>query len=302
MKPLAISAIVVSWKADPEELRALAAAYQGEAVRELFLVDNSGDAEVPAPFLTIRPPGNLGFAGGANFGAERATGDVLLVSNPDALPRPGAMAQLSEGFRALPQAAGLAPRLLGLDGQPQFRWQLRPLPQTWQLLAQALFLNFIAGPSIEPPPGARVAQPAGAVLALRAEVFRKVGGFDPAFWPAWFEDVDLAHRLQDLGRSIHYWPAAVFEHRQGGSLDALGYGRFLVAYATNLVRYLERHHSWTAAAAFRTLAPLGALLRLVLLAVRAPRREPNRRAARQALERYLLAGLRGFRKPVKLDG
>jgi hypothetical protein len=60
------------------------------------------------------------------------------------------------------------------------------------------------------------------------------------------------------------------------------------------LRYLARHHGPAAATAFRYLAPLGARLRLFLLPLRTPRREPNRERARRALEQYLQAAAAGF--------
>ena len=79
-------------------------------------------------------------------------------------------------------------------------WQLRRLPTPLALLAHALFWNPGAAAAAEPAAGAAIEQPAAAALALRRSVFEALGGFDEAFYPAWFEDVDLARRLADRGQ------------------------------------------------------------------------------------------------------
>lgn len=296
MTGLSISVVVVSWRSEVSELEGLARALDREAIAEALLVDNSGDAVAPAPFETYRPGRNLGFAGGANFGAARARGEVVLLLNPDARPLPGALEALAPGFDRFPDALGLAPRLVGPEGTPQFPWQLRPLPRPWQLLAQALFLDLVRGPGREPPAGALVPQPAAAALALRRREFLELGGFDERFWPAWFEDVDLAVRAARAGKRFHYWPASAFEHRGAGSFEALGYERFLTCYAANLARYLELHHGRGWARTYRALAPVGALLRWLSLPVRPARRVGTSREARAALQGYLRASLGGFRR------
>ena len=77
---------------------------------------------------------------------------------------------------------------------------------------------------VEPAAGAPIEQPAAAALALRRSVFEAVDGFDERYFPAWFEDVDLARRLADRGERMLYLPAALCRHRQGSSVGALGYG------------------------------------------------------------------------------
>ena len=63
---------------------------------ELIVVDNKpgdGSAELVrelAPAARIVATGaNSGFAGGCNAGAAEASGDLLVILNPDAAPQPG---------------------------------------------------------------------------------------------------------------------------------------------------------------------------------------------------------------------
>ena len=285
-----LSGVVVHWHAE-EDLAALAAVWPDDPRFELVVVDNGATRPLwlPAHVRLVAPGRNLGFAGGVNRGAEAARGAALLLLNPDARPAPGALAALLAGLAAHPEAAGLVPRLAGPGGECQARWQLRPLPRFRDLLGQACFLDTPSGPAEPPPAGSPVAQPAAAALCLRRAAFAALGGFDERYFPAWFEDVDFARRAAAAGLRFLYWPAALFSHGLGGSLERLGYGPFLVAYTRNLRRYAREHHGALAALLLRLVLPLALALRLLALPVRRPRRAPSGAAAARALLAALAA-------------
>ena len=86
---------------------------------------------------------------------------------------------------------------------------------------------------------------------IRADVFDRLGGFDEAFWPAWWEDVDFCRRLRTAGHRIRYVPDAVFQHQGGASVEALGSRTFERVFAANRRRYVRKHHGRLAAAVDR---------------------------------------------------
>lgn len=306
--PPRLSGVVVHWH-DEAHLAALAAAWPRDPRFELIVVDNGSEGRLPpegtestestgsaGAIRVIRPGRNLGFAGGANAGIAAARGRILLLLNPDAAPEPGALDRLLEGFAAHPGAAGLAPRLEGPGGEPQWAWQLRRLPSPARLLLHALPLAPDGtAPRAEPAPGSPVEQPAAAALALTREALEAVGGLDDGFFPAWFEDVDLARRLGDRGLPVLYWPAARFRHALGSTVPRLGYGPFLSIYYRNLARYLAKHHGRGWALAARAALVPGALLRLAALLARTPKRAGSRREAAAGLVGLLIDALSGWR-------
>jgi GT2 family glycosyltransferase len=299
LSPPRLSTIVVAWRSG-DDVAALARTLPRDPRFELIVVDNGGGAPAAAEGITVLAPGtNLGFAGGCNAGARAARGDLLLFLNPDARAEPGALEALLDGFARHPDAAGLVPRLVGEEGEAQGGWQLRALPGALSLLAHAFFWDPRRGARREPAAGSPVGQPAAAALALRRAAFEAVGGFDAAYWPAWFEDVDLARRLADRGARLLYLPSALFRHRIGSSLPSLGYGGFLESYDRNLRRYLARHHGRLWAAAFTALVPAGALARLALLPLKRPARTASRGEAARALLHVSRAALAGFPEPER---
>jgi N-acetylglucosaminyl-diphospho-decaprenol L-rhamnosyltransferase len=316
----ALAGIVVHWRNETQLAELLAAWPRDDRRFELVVVDNSASAPIaatnapaaaatatgnerPTGRLTLTPDRNLGFAGGVNAGLAATHAPLVLLLNPDAVPEPGALASLLEGFAAHPEAAGLAPRLTGPAGQPQFGWQLRRLPTVWGCLRQTLPWPGDAASgsaATEPPAGTPIEQPAAAALALRRSALAAAGGLDERFHPAWFEDVDLARRLRRTGARLLYWPAARFRHALGSTVPHLGYGRFLWIYYRNLDRYLRKHHGAGWALAARASLAAGLALRLPLLLVRRPRRAATRREGAAGLLVGLAGALSAWRLPRRL--
>jgi N-acetylglucosaminyl-diphospho-decaprenol L-rhamnosyltransferase len=232
---------------------------------------------------------NRGFGPAANQAAALAKGDVLLFLNPDTRAEGEPFTPLARGLSEHPEAVGLAPRLVEEDGrtvpsnpgrplalrpsvrEDQFTFQLRRLPDlAMDFRELALWDHFHHnGPARRRDRYAEadrdtvfpVEQPAASALAIRADVFRRLGGFDEAFVPAWFEDVDLCKRLAPEGPILHF-PGARFRHLGGMSSRRLGYSRFLPVYYRNALRYRRKHYAIPARAAYRLLLAAGMLLRL----------------------------------------
>lgn len=293
-----LTAIAPHWH-DEDNLALLVQSWPQDGRFELIVVDNGssghrGEPDAGRPNIHILEPGrNLGFAAAINRGVTDAGGRLLLILNTDARPDSGALESLIRGMDQHPDAAGLAPRLLDGNGAPQAGWQLRKLPGLSTLLGYCCFVE--PGATPEPPAGSPVEQPAGCALLLRRDAFDAAGRMDEVFWPAWFEDVDLARRLRDLGETLRYWPDATFRHGLGASVPRLGYGPFLLAYYRNLDRYARKHHGRGAALLLRAVLAAAALLRLVLLPLRRPRRARGRREAAAGLWRLAAAATTAWR-------
>ncbi len=291
---------VAHWHCE-DELERLLAAWPTDPRFELIVVDNGSRrslARSGARFL--EPARNLGFAAATNLAVSQTRAPIVLLLNPDTIPDAGSLESLLEGFERYPDAAGLAPRLRSESGSSQYRWQLRHLPTPGELLLETLLIPARQSAEREPDEGALVEQPAAAALALRRQVLLDLGGLDEGFFPAWFEDVDLALRLRDAGHVLRYWPAAEFRHGLGSSLEPLGYGPFLWIYYRNLVRYLSKHHGPAWARSARCLIPLGMILRFLALALRKPRRAAGRIDAARGLAAVALGAWSGWRRPQQL--
>ena len=296
MRPV-LSAVAPHWH-DEEHLSVLVRDWPADTRFELIVVDNGSDgdlAELTADRSNVRvldPGRNLGFGAAVNCGVADTGGDLVLVLNTDAHPRPGSLEALVRGMERHPDAAGLAPRLLGAGDAAQAAWQLRRLPTLRTLAGYCCFLE--PAPLPEPAAGEPIQQPAACALLLRRSAFESAGAMDERFWPAWFEDVDLARRLADRGEQVLYWPEAVFGHGLGASVPRLGYGAFLAAYYRNLDRYARKHHGGGAALLLRLVLVAATLLRIGVLPLRRPRRARGRGEAFAGLWRLAVAAVTGW--------
>jgi N-acetylglucosaminyl-diphospho-decaprenol L-rhamnosyltransferase len=109
-----------------------------------------------------------------------------------------------------------------------------------------------------------VDQPAGACLMVTRTALEKVEGFDEAFGPAWFEDVDLCRRIRNSGGRIQYQPKARFLHHGGYSLHQMPRQDFLEIYHTNQIRYFKKHHGLQMASRVKRWIVAGLVLRSAL--------------------------------------
>lgn len=251
-----IAAVVVRWRGGEEVARCLASLREhgGPRLAEVVLVDSgSGDgggAELVARFPAVRLvelEQNRGFAFAADRGAAATAAPHLLLLNPDVEVEPGALDALAAHLDGRPGLAGVVPLLQFPDGRPQHLWQLRRLPGPLRLAAALPGASAFAHAPTAPAP---VPQPAAACWLLRREVWDAIGGLDPAFVPAWWEDVDFCARLAaGLGAGtvpaatgFEVVPTAAARHAGGTSAALLGDAAFLTAYLGNLMRYAHRHH------------------------------------------------------------
>ena len=212
MRPT-LSVLIVAWNSREELARTLPALLPelGDG-DELIVVDNDsadGTAEAVLELAprarVVRPGANLGFAAGCNAGARAASGDLLVILNPDAAPLPG---------------WGEAIRRPWLEGRGWGAWQALIAYAGGTLINSARnplhFTGIVwAGghgrPVEEAPPPSEVISISGACLAVPLDVWREVGGFPERFF-LYHEDVDIALRLRLRGRAIGIEPAAIVDH------------------------------------------------------------------------------------------
>ena len=248
---------------------------------EIVVVDNaSADDSVRRveefvawhPVRLIANEQNLGFGAAVNQGAREATGDILLILNPDAVAEPGAVAAILNCMQTT-QAAGVGGALLESDGQPARGFAFRRIPTLAPLMFEALLINQLwpGNPvnrryrclDADYSQQQEVEQPAGACLAITHTMWDKLGGFDEQFFPVWFEDVDLCKRLRDAGERIFYCPGARFRHAGAHSVGHLSFRDRQLFWYSNMMRYARKHFSKLQVLILRLAIVKGMLLRSI---------------------------------------
>jgi GT2 family glycosyltransferase len=193
-----ISVCVAIWRDhDPPNVRMLAealpAALDGED-GELVVALNGVDGSASPPGARSVDLGrNRGVAPAWNAAAQAAAGEVLVFANDDLVPGPGAIAALAHAVTAAPATgvAGVDEARLGL---------LAPTPHAHADRDQGL---------------ASVEALRGPLLAVRRDVFDAVGGFDEAYAPCLWEEVDLCLAVRAAGWECVIVEGLAFAHRPG---------------------------------------------------------------------------------------
>lgn len=199
-------------------------------VDEFVIVDNGsscaeatrlkGVAERDRRVVLIVGQGNVGFARGANLGARRASGDILIFLNPDAFLQPGCITSLSEAIEARPVPCIVGGRVLNEDRTEQRgarRGDITPISALMSLshLAKrvpAWRCYEVHWETDAPPEGvAAIPTISGACFCMRREDFEAVDGFDEGYF-LHVEDVDLCWRVRQAGGMVLFQPQAEVIH------------------------------------------------------------------------------------------
>jgi GT2 family glycosyltransferase len=173
-----------------------------------------------------------------NLGAAQASGDILCFLNDDTeLIAPDWLEQLVARV-SLPRVAAAGPMLYYPDG-------------TIQHAGVILGLGGIAGHACHREARGtcgyfgracleqQVSCVTAACMAIRAEVFRTLGGFDEGL-PLAYNDVDLCLRLRAAGWRIIWTPAAELMHHESASLGRHDRGAHAKQFACDVALLRKR--------------------------------------------------------------
>jgi len=184
-------------------------AHAGDELLEVICVDNASDDESAALIADRYPqvrllcqPVNLGFAGGVNAGMEAAQGNVFVLLNQDCMVHDGWLKTLVQALQDRPQVGIAGCTLLNADGTLNHTGATisRPFAYGQHLTEadenQTLSMDFVTG----------------AAVAIRREVWNRVGRFDEGFYPAYYEDADFCYRARRQGFETVHVPQAKVTH------------------------------------------------------------------------------------------
>ena len=179
---------------------------------EIIVADNGStdgstalvEREFPSVTL-LRLPENYGFAGGYNRALERLRGDSWVLLNSVVEPAEGWLEPLIAELDAQPDVAVVGPKLLSCAERDRFEYAG----------AAGGFIDWFGFPfcrgrilrTLEKDRGQYddtrdVFWVSGAAFCCRAEVFRRMGGFDAGFF-AHMEEIDLSRsNAEGLGGQL----------------------------------------------------------------------------------------------------
>ncbi len=270
-----LSVCIVNWNTREYLRECLTALFQfppDAAGTEVIVVDNASTdgsavmvaSEFPAVVL-IANRDNQGYAEGNNQALTRATGDYLLLLNPDVIVHPESLTWAIQFMQAHPEAGALGCRLVGRDGETQrsVRGFPDPGPVLWEFLGLSRLFprSHIFGAYrmtyFDYDQTAEVDQPMGSFLLLTRAALERVGLMDPQF-PIFFNEVDWCWRAKrEQCLRIYYTSEVVVTHYGGSSTRQVKAAMVRESHRS-LLRFYDKHYASLA-------PPVRGLIKLAVL-------------------------------------
>lgn len=250
-------------------LRSLEALDYPSGRLELMMVDNGSTdgsvkyAEEHFPGVrVVRNERNLGFAAGNNVGARAARGDLVAFLNNDMRVDSHWLRCLVRPFAQGEDVVAVGGRILSWDGR---RVDFADAGMNFYGFGYQLE----AGRRVDTADGSLPSESSGSDaipllfvcggnMAVRREVFLRVGGFDEDFF-AYYEDLDLGWRLWVTGYRVLFTPGAVAYHRHHGTSRRLAEEKRRLLYERNALYTIIKNYE---DANLRRVLPVALLLLL----------------------------------------
>jgi GT2 family glycosyltransferase len=230
---------------------------------EIFVVDNASrdntvemvTSDFPQVHL-IANNSNLGFSAANNQALRQATGEYVLLLNPDMRPMKSTIDNIVHWMKFNREAAAAGCRLLDEKG-----WivrHVRRFPSFLNQLAIILKLPYFFPHIIDGYLGAKfdydyptpVDTVRGGFLMIRKDVFKSIlpedrferGEFLDERFFVWFEDVDFCRTLRECGKQLWYTPAASCVDMVGQSFKQLSRVKAQKLFKNSMLKYFDKWH------------------------------------------------------------
>jgi GT2 family glycosyltransferase len=231
-----LSVIVTTYERPQQLARLLRTLAAQDYPKDRFevIVVNDGGAENLSPIILRFEPDlqmrliqqqNRGPGAARNAGVAEALGDVIVFTDDDCEPEPGWLKALGSGAGSYRGCLLGGKTVLGLPGNL--------CSAASQLVVDIVYDFYNADPE-----NARFF--ASNNMALPAEAFRSIGGFDARFRIA-SEDRDLCERWRLAGRRMVFLPDAVVQHSH--RLTLAGFVRQHFRYGRGAALFRREHLS-----------------------------------------------------------
>ena len=197
----------------------------GELPIEVIIVDNASQDGTPERVAQEFPEGRLitnadnrGFAAANNQGLAAASGNYILLLNPDVIVHPGALAEMVIYLDKNPDVGLVGPRVFDSEKRVTLTAHVPFSVATilWQYLGlDRLFPNWVYGhyrrgcQYAEGP--FEVGWVSGCCLMMRREVYEQIGGLDDGLF-LFAEEPDFCGRAAEAGWRTLFLPGASVTH------------------------------------------------------------------------------------------
>ncbi len=245
---------------------------------EIFVVDNNSvdgscnmiREKFPEVSL-IANKENLGFSRANNQAIRQASGEYILLLNPDTVVEEDSFRKITGYMDKHPEAGGLGVKMI--DGKGHFLPESKrglPTPKVAFFKIFGLSALFPGSKKfghyhltyLDKNKTHEVDILSGAFMLLRKEALDKTGLLDETFF-MYGEDIDLSYRIQKAGYRNIYYPETTIIHYKGESTKKGSINYVRIFYQAMII-FAEKHFSQKNARLYSSLINLAIYFRATL--------------------------------------
>ena len=185
---------------------------------EVIVVDDASEdqtskiiPQIPG-IVYLRNETNAGFIVSCNRGAAEARGKYVMFLNNDTIVTKGWLTSLVETFANDAHAGIAGSKLVYADGRLQEAGGI-----IWRDASGWNYGKFDDPQKPQYNYLREVDYCSAAALMIPKALFDEVGGFDPRYAPAYYEDTDLSFKVRSRGYRVLYQPASEVIHYEGAT-------------------------------------------------------------------------------------
>jgi len=213
---------------------------------ELIVIDNNSNDDTLSEINNlnyklklIKNKTNVGFGMANNIGIENSSGEIILLVNPDAYLNDDSISNLIKPFLFDEKIMIAGPKILYPDSNI--------IQSAGGKIEKNGLTNHYDYKKIDDNTNDfqhEVDYVTGAVMAIRRSLFKKIGLFDPVYFPAYYEETEKCLQTTRLGYKVVYVPDSVAYHYESTTIGALS-DSFLKLFHTNRFRFVYRNYSFS---------------------------------------------------------
>ncbi len=229
-----VSIVIVNWKTPALLARCLDSIKEDPGYRTfaIHVVDNNSQDESVAmlkrdyPYVDLTENSdNLGFSKACNQVIPSASGQYILLLNPDTVVNKGAISALADFMDSHPECGCAGPKVLNPDGTLQLACR-RAFPSVQASFFRLTYLSRLFPNHklfskynltyLDPDAVCEVDALSGSCMMARKAVVEQIGLLDEDIF-MFGEDIDWCWRMKQAGHTVLYFPGASVYHIHGAS-------------------------------------------------------------------------------------
>jgi hypothetical protein len=276
-----VSVIIVNWNTKnylDKCLHSLETNAGDRITLEIIVIDNNSSDESVTMVKERHPDirlienkNNVGFAKANNIGIEKASGDYILLLNPDTLVKQNSIKKLLQFLQNNQTYGAVGPKILNSDGTIQYECARNfPTVLSEFFVTSTIYKRFpankFAGRYLitywNHEDSRDVACISGACMLIRKRCFDSIGLLDESFF-MYAEDTDFCYRLNKKGYSIRYVAESEIIHHWGKSSEQAPVNMSRES-KESIFKFFRKHYGFLTAARYRAMICLASLFMIIL--------------------------------------